>query len=303
MLDKISQTVKFVQENSKYVKINYLVVDKFLDSFKEPKFWLMSNPFNILDLDIEELVNFLLIYHTIGDYCFWGEPKWKIETDEGILDGSFAIMYIVLKWFKEHKSFDVLKFEFKDILKGNVEIPLIEERYEELVMMNEFLKGKSFYKMVQDLTKDEDLFNFLITNLPYFKDEREYKGREVYFYKRAQLLTSDILHVRSIIERIEVDYTNLVGCADYKIPQVMHSLGMLEYDKSLEERLENLVEIPFNSEEEVEIRANSLMVVDYIYKRLNKKIARMDINDLLWILGQDKAKINKKYHRTKTVNY
>lgn len=303
MLNKISETCKFVKDNSKYVIINYENVDKFLDDFKEPKFWLMSNPFNILDLNIEDLINFLLIYHTIGDYCFWGNPKWEVETDEGTLDGSFAIMYVVIKWFKEHKSFNVSKKEFKEILKGNERIPLLNERYEELVAMNKFLSDKSFYKMIQGLTKDEDLFNFLVTNLDYFKDERDYKGRKIYFYKRAQLLTSDILHMRKLREKIKVDYTNLVGCADYKIPQVMNSLGMLEYSDTLSDRLEKMEELEVNSEEEIEIRANSLVVIDYIYESLNKEVARMDINDYIWLLGQDKKKITKKYHRTKTVNY
>ncbi len=41
----------------------------------------------------------------------------------------------------------------------------------------------------------------------------EYK---IKFQKLAQLLTSDILHVIEIKERKEVDYSNLLDCADYK---------------------------------------------------------------------------------------
>ena len=54
----------------------------------------------------------------------------------------------------------------------------------------------NFYKSIYKLTTDEDLFDFIITNFENFKDERTYKGKTIYFYKLAQLLTSDILHIR-----------------------------------------------------------------------------------------------------------
>ena len=54
---------------------------------------------------------------------------------------------------------------------------------------------------------------------------------------------------------------------------------------------------------EVEIRANDIVVIDYIYEKLNGEVCRMDINDYIWLLGQDKRVVNKNYHRTKTIHY
>jgi len=303
MLEKIYETSKYVSEHSKYVKINYEVIDQFIDSFNETVFWLNSNPFNILDLNYKDIINFLIIYHTIGDYCFWGNPKWEIQTDLGKLDGSFAIMYLILERYKKNKNFEMSFDEFKELLKGNIEIPLLKQRYEQLTMMNKYLGENSFYEQIENIYDDNTLLNYIIENLTYFEDERNYGNKKIYFYKRAQLLTSDILHVRKSIEKVSVDYSNLIGCADYKIPQVMNCLGMLIYSPSLEEKILKLEEIEMNSEFEVEIRANTLIVIDYIYNKLNKKIPRVDINDYIWLLGQNKSKINKPYHRTKTVNY
>lgn len=303
MLEKIIDSCKFVSENSKDVKINYEVVDDFLKEIKEPSFWLASNPFGILEMNIEDIVNFLLVLHTIGDYCFWGDPKWEIRVDNKVIDGTIAIMYVIIQWFKKHKSFKMSFEEFKDLLKGNVEIPLLKERYEELQVMNNFLGNRSFYNMIKDIRDDSHLFNLIIDNLPYFKDERVYKNKTIYFYKRAQLLTSDILHVRALVEGLEVHYSNLVGCADYKIPQIMNSLGMIQYSELLNEKIANKEEVEEGSSLEIEIRANSLVVIDYIYRKANKRFERMDINDLLWLKSQDKSKINKNYHKTKTVNY
>ena len=183
--------------------------------------------------------------------------------------------------------------------------PLGIDESRNLVEMNDFLKrsGNSFYKLIKDLNVDSQLFEFIVSNLDYFKDVSTYDGEEVLFYKRAQLLTSDILHVREKKEQIDVDYSHLIGCADYKIPQVMRCYGMLGFSDSLADRVDNKVELEEGSKEEVEIRANTLKVIDYIYETLDRKYSRMDINDFIWLLGQDKSKMTKPYHRTLTKHY
>ena len=131
MLESVIDSCKYVMDNAKYVTINYDKIDEIISSgeFNKVSYWLESNPFDLLDMGYRKVINFLLIYHTIGDYSFWGEPKWEIETEDGILDGSYAIMYILINWFKKDKSFDMSIEEFRDLLKGNVEIPLLKERY------------------------------------------------------------------------------------------------------------------------------------------------------------------------------
>lgn len=307
LLDKIKDSTKYVSNNSKYVKINYEKIDEILDNggFCDIRYWLDSNPFGLLDMNYRDIINFLLVYHTIGDYCFWGDPKWEIDSEVGTLDGSYAIMYILINKFKDSNDFNMSYEDFADMLKGNLEIPLLKERYNCLVEMNEYLDGigKDFYDEIKDIKVDIELLDYVVSNFSYFKDESTYDGETIYFYKRAQLIVSDILHVRSMVEGIEVDYSNLLGCADYKIPQVMNSLGMLEYDYNVEYKLATKVEIEEGDPVEVEIRANDLVVIDYIYEKLDGKVCRMDINDYIWLLGQDKSKINKNYHRTRTIHY
>lgn len=256
-------------------------------------------------MNCRDIVNFLLVYHTIGDFCFWGNPKWEIQTSNGKLDGSYAIMYLLIDRFKVNKDFNMSYYEFSIMLKGNVEIPLLKERYNCLLEMNCYLDNldTDFYDAIKDMKLDKKLLDYVVSHLSYFKDESFFRGKTIYFYKRAQLLVSDILHVRKLLDNIEVDYSNLTGCADYKIPQVMNCLGMLEYSKELEDMLANKVEIPEHNDIEVEIRANDLAVINYICEKLDNKICRMDINDYIWLLGQDKSKIKKNYHRTRTIHY
>ena len=307
IIEELSMSYRYVCDNSKSVKINYSKVDSMIAKINssEPDYWLDSNPYGLLNMDVKDIINFLFIYHAIGDYCFWGEPKWEIQTDIGTMDGSYAIMYLILNKYKERSNFEMSYEEFEVLLRGNVAIPLLEDRYRNLVKMNEFLcnSGKTFYELIKELNTDEELFEFIVCNLDYYEDVSNYNGKKIYFYKRAQLLTSDILHVREKKEKIEVDYSHLVGCADYKIPQVMRCYGMLELCDSLSQKVDSKVELEEGSSEEIEIRANTLKVIDYIYEKLDKKYFRMDINDFIWLLGQNKSHMTKLYHRPLTNHY
>ena len=305
VLDKISSSVAYVKDNSKYVKVNYEEIDKQIEKidFTKVSFWLDSNPYGVLDLPYEDLFTFLLIFHAIGDYCFWGDPKWEIYVNGKVLDGSYAIMYLIINKFMEDKTFKMSYEEFRKFLQGNIEIPLIKERYECLQEVYKYLEKHNFYKEIKEMNDDITLLNYIINNFSFFKDVSMYKDKEIAFYKRAQLITSDILHIKKKCGHEKVDYSHLLGCADYKIPQVMRCYGMLEFNNELADLVDNKKLILKDSEMEVEIRALTLEVIDYVYHKLDGKVSRMDINDLIWLMGQDKSKMTKNYHRTLTICY
>ena len=309
MLDKIKNSCKYVVENSEHVKIDYSKLDDFITNIdcNNLKNWLLYNPYNLLDLDIETLVNFLLVFESI-DYSFWGQQKWTIETEDGLKDGSDALLYDMLKYAKKlgNATFNDVSFnEFRNILKGNIEIPFLEERYKTISEINEIVNKKmsgNFYKYIKNITSDTELFNLIINNFESFKDERIYDGKVIYFYKLAQLLTSDILHLREEIEKITVDYSNLIGCADYKIPQVLRALGITKYDKELSYMVDNKKEIEISSKYEVEIRASQIFVLGYIKNRLNS-FKSVDINDFLFNYSKKLKNIVKPYHLCRNKNY
>lgn len=309
MLNKIKNTCKYVVGNSIYVKINYSKLDNFINNIDSSnlKNWILYNPYNILELDIETIINFLLIFESI-DYSFWGQPKWKINTNEGKKDGSEALLYIMLKYVKERKSTDFSEMtleEFKQLLKGNIEIPLLKERYKTIhdisKIVNEKMNG-SFYKYIKDINIDTQLFNTIISNFEAFKDERTYNGKTISFYKLAQLLTSDILHIKEELEGISVDYSNLIGCADYKIPQTLRALGILEYNEELSNIIDEKKQIEISSKYEVEIRASQLVVIVYIASKLDNAKS-IDINDYLFTYSKKVKDIAKPYHLCRNVNY
>ncbi len=312
MLEKITATTNFVIENANYVSIDEEKLQEFANKIKDTKtiHWLASNPFGLLNLSKEELSLFLLIYGSI-DFCFWGNPKWTIQTEIGNLDGAFALLYALLKEAKENKQFltpmylkNLTEEQFETILKGNTKIPLFKERYYIITSIGKILVEKnitSFYQEINEKTTDTELFDYVIQTFPFLEDTRTYNGETIYFYKLAQLMTSDILHLRAMKENIKVDISHLVGCADYKLPQVLHQFGVISYKSELEQQLLNKQELEENSKEETEIRAATIVAIHRLSKITG--IDAIEINDMIWLQGQDKSLPWIPYHLTKTPSY
>lgn len=309
MLEKIRESCNYVAENSRYVSINYDVLDNYIKNIdiSKIKFWLSSNPYNLFDMNIDKIINFLLVFDAI-DYCFWGQPKWTIETSEGSKDGSDALLYALLNYVKEKDKVDFSNVSFKEfsnILKGNIDIPFLKERYNTIISICDIVNKKmngNFYNYIKNINTDTELFNIIINNFKDFYDERQYNDRTIYFYKLAQLLTSDILHIKELINGTKVDYSHLVGCADYKIPQTLRALGILEFNSELSNVVDNKHQIEENSIYEVEIRANAIAVINYITSSL-VGICSIDINDYLFLSSKSVKGIAKPYHLCRNKNY
>jgi len=309
MLDEIKESCYYVWRKAEHVKINEGRLDNLAKDMigKKTKWWLESSPFGLLDMDIERLSLFLLLYEAM-DFSFWGETKWRIKTEEGFLDGSIALLYVFYQYYKEKSKEEILNFkkdDFNKMLEGNIEIPLLEERYNNYKSICDIVKNKfkkEFYQEIKNMNNDQELFKFIIDNFKCFKDERRYKKKKIYFYKLAQLLTSDLLQARKVKENIDVDISHLGGCADYKIPQVLKALKVLEYDQELASLVDGRKEIGI-SDYEVEIRACMIVAIDKIKERLKGKCISILINDYLFLQKNRKDLEFKPYHLTRCVNY
>ena len=107
---------------------------------------------------IDKIINFLLMFDSI-DYSFFGDGdiKWTIDTDGGKKDGSDALLYALLKYVKgmDKVDFSNVSFnEFSSILKGNVDIPFLKERYDTVIsishVVNEKMNG-NFYEYIKNI--------------------------------------------------------------------------------------------------------------------------------------------------------
>lgn len=52
--------------------------------------------------------------------------------------------------------------------------------------------------------------------------------------------------------------------ADYRVPQILRHVDIFEYSEDLSQKIDNEVELPYSSTDEVEIRACTVIAVEMI---------------------------------------
>jgi hypothetical protein len=143
---------------------------------------------------------------------------------------------------------------------------------------------------------------------PFFRDVQEYQGTEIPFFKRSQLLASDLALALggSGWGRFD-DLDRLTLFADNLVPHVLRLEGILRYDPGLLNAIESEQLIAAGSPEEVEIRACSVHAVELLVQAAADESVRWtarDVDQLLWHRGQEaRYKKRGKRHRTRTVFY
>ena len=50
--------------------------------------------------------------------------------------------------------------------------------------------------------------------------------------------------------------------ADYRVPQILRQLEILTYAETLSNKIDNSIELPYSCEEEIEIRAATVIAVE-----------------------------------------
>lgn len=318
-MHKILNSLEPVVSQSQYVKINQTKIADFCSNFDSHKidFWLNESPYDYYRLADQARLNFIFIFDSIN-FCYWGNPKWTIEYQAKKYDGAWGMIAALGKAIDHHlpildaQYLSILsRQDLSEILEGNTEIPLFDQRLDILRENGKILLAKydgQFLNVLKQAQGDAlSLLDIMTTDFPSYDDSVYYLGQQVFFHKRAQLAICDIYrtyHGQGLGNFSNID--QLTAFADYKIPQSLRKLGILEYNAELATQVDTRTEIPKDSQAEIEIRANALWAVDLIKQNLktkNPNINAMDIDSYLWLLGQDKSPQDKPYHLTRTIYY
>lgn len=264
--------------------------------------------------------NFVLLLDALN-FCFWpdpGKPKWKVSYQGELHDGYMALAASLKKaieggdkLYEAERMASVTKSELEHIFRGEKMIPMLEERVANVREAGRVLLERydgSFANAVESAQNSAvTLTRLLVEQFPSFKDEAVYKGAVVKFYKRAQITVTDL--IGSFDGKglgFFQDAGQLTAFADYKIPQVLEALNILEYSSELAERLERYELLPSGDPREVEIRAGMVWAVERISQELRgqgRVVLPYELDWFLWRLGQSPSLGEKPYHRTRTIFY
>jgi hypothetical protein len=116
-----------------------------------------------------------------------------------------------------------------------------------------------------------------------FADVSTYEGREIPFYKRAQLAAAD-LHRAGITDLPGVE--RLTAFADNLVPHVLRVDGVLQLDPDLNARIEAEELLAHGSPEEVEIRAAAVHAVELLAHATDGALTPAEIDSALWNRGR-----------------
>lgn len=313
--------IEYVVTHSTEVKIDEAAIDRLAANFSLPKLphWSLTCPFAYKNLPrLEDEIDFRFLADAMA-FCFWGYPKkWTITYLGHRLDGWWALIAAFKAAISSGKPIldgDYLAKltieEARQIFIGVPEIPLFRERFAILRGIGQVLAEKyhgRFHGYLQKApTKALDLLAEVVEEFPGFDDRAKYRGKQVYFYKKAQLLVDDLVQIKGVEKVITLTgLDELTGKADYKVPALLRNQGVLVYSDKLAGLIDKRLELPEGSLMEVEIRANMLYALSLLTQKLKDDFptitpARLD--GILWNMTQKKSQDSKPYHLTKTVNY
>jgi ubiquinone/menaquinone biosynthesis C-methylase UbiE len=314
----ILSTTSYVVRNAKHVEVNKDQIKALAKDFQSSEgsySRIDESPFAIKSLNNEQKLMLMWIFNTIS-FSYRENPyrqvtyKWKTYTR-----WSWSLLASIFRAIDEW--YDILnpmflsclkKEELTIILRWNIEISLLEERTLFLNQLWDILIGMfnwNFSDVIRLGNQDANqILDILIHSFPFFKDTREYKGKEIFFYKRAQALVESIYSIsgwkwKSSLKNIEC----LTALADYVLPNVLRNLWVLKYSEELTKIIDNSTPIIAWSEEEIEIRAATIQAVYQIKQEILSRwimVNSLEINDYLWLKWWD---ILTPFHKTRTTAY
>mgnify|MGYP001564722005 CR=1 FL=1 len=317
----VLETTRYVVENARLVSIVPSRVAEFCQHMPQtsaqPPLWEPS--YHFCD-GSPRCLNYLLVLDSIN-FCFWADEPWKVEYGGQALTGYWALAAALTRAGEE--GVPILEAGFlagmeastlAHILRGKGQIPLCQER---LHILREVGRGLARPPLAGQLVQAVEwvggsaiaLAQAVIEAFPSFRDVAHYQGREVRFYKRAQILVADIHGCFQGQGWGEFsDLGMLTAFADYKLPQVLRYYGILRYAPELSRVVDNKQLLEPVSPQEVEIRAATLWAVESMRECLadmGLTWRSFELDWFLWQQGQSLAAPQgiPPHHRVSTIFY
>lgn len=255
-----------------------------------------------------------------ANFCFWPSDffvTYKGKT-YGRKDGYCALAVAFRRAFEEGASLWDAKMlaglneeDLRHVLRGEGGVPLFAERLANLRDLGKTLLDRYAGSAINLLEKcgyeAPRIAEELAGNFSAFRDRRAWRGQAFTPNKRAQIFVSDLAGALAGQSFGDISGLDRLTCfADYKLPQLFRHEGVFVYAPALDERINALEEIPENAEEEVEIRAATIVAVEMLkeeLRRLGRVMTSREIDALLWETSVIPGAMSVPHHRTRTTAY
>jgi hypothetical protein len=318
---EILETSRIVAKNSGFVHIDEAALEDFCRTWIAEGIDVPSwDSFYHFRGSPKETIAYLFVLDALN-FCFWppaGKPRWAIEYRSRTFSGYYALSLSLKRAINSGIPLTKADFlanisleDLKRILSGQGELQLLSQRVGILRelgqnLLNEY-HGHAFEFLKAAGNSATELVELVSEKLASFRDVATYGADRVFFYKRAQILASDLYSAfTSRNWGYFKDIDKLTAFADYKLPQVLRHLRILCYRADLTQKVDQEILLEAGSREEVEIRANTIWAVELIRQRLafmGRNLMASEIDGVLWNMGQREVFKVRPYHRTVSIFY
>lgn len=320
----VRQSCQLVANAAKHVSINKDAIDKAAESLVDDNSSLSSLRKGV-EWDAEGwhysadansnppgplTCQYIFVMDSLN-FCFWPVEgleydtlaislKNVLEADSTAFDADkLAVMTdeTLQSWFPTHK------------------LPLLSERSARLRELGEGLRD-NYGGLASNLVKASEgsavkMVKLVLSSFHGFRDTSIYNGQLAHFYKRAQILVGDVWAAYGRLSYPASPYgfndlDQLTMFADYRVPQILREMNIMQYSPALQSAIDAKTQIPSGSEEEVELRACTVLAVDLLQGALRRRgcdLLVLEVDWLLWQRGENAKDVIAPHHRTLTIYY
>ncbi len=266
-------------------------------------------PFYPQTKDFEEMCLYYLVFNSIN-YCYFDEYDNRFQDGEN-RSSTLAGLRITENW-EQLKDPQFLShvdetYMLGELFKAETPISLIKERAFAFREIGTFMLENPDFTFRKLFTKHYNNAYFMSQMIPfYFPSWRDP------FFKRAQLFVG---MVQGKFGHFDKGLEDLTVFADYRVPQTLHSMGVIRYATSLQSDISSNKLIPYGSKQELEIRAATIVGTDMLTAHLNEyhdgSLNVLHTDYLLWSAMRKRgslppgvmSSIDIPHHRTMTTDY
>ncbi|RMD44946.1 hypothetical protein DV735_g140, partial [Chaetothyriales sp. CBS 134920] len=243
----------------------------------------------------EATVNFIFTMDLLN-FSFWSD---RAEHQRAAIDyrgqrwtGYFSLVAALQRALDEGyaittPSFYASEEQCPDLILAHIfrsctaePFPLLAQRIRLLRSAGAFFSSSSSASSPAALIRQADhsaarLVNLLVQRLPdCFDDVHSFQGRDVVLHKRAQILVADLWACFNGQSYGRFDDIGAITMfADYRVPQMLHSLGCLWYSPRLQGKIKRGELLESGEPAEVEIRGCSIWCVQLIKREIEARFA------------------------------
>jgi hypothetical protein len=314
-MSRVRELANHMMRNPEFVKMVPERAGRIAELTKDFKFELPTwdfPPFYPQSNDFEEMCLFYLLFNSIN-YCYFDEYGNTFQ-DGDHRASTLTGLRITENW-EQLKDLQFLShvdetYFLGELFKAETPISLVKERVAAFREIGKFVQVNTDFTFRKMFAKHYNNAYFISQMIPtYLNTWRDP------FFKRAQLFVGMVQGRFQDQKPFSRGLEDLTVFADYRVPQTLHSMGIIRYGAYLLSKVSSNELIPYGSKPELEIRAATIVGADMLTAHLNKyhggSLNALHTDFLLWSAMRRRdslppgvmSSIDIPHHCTMTTDY